>query len=110
VVSKAFVSFAFSFFLLSLFDLLASCSFFLCFLSLYRRTQKHHTDTQENSIDLYEVGYCKSLQSLYGVDESSFDIDAPENVHNGVGVGLGIINASHYNDVVANYKDFFCRR
>lgn len=40
----------------------------------------------------------------------SVDPDLPYNIENGHGVGLGILNKPHYNNIVSNYRDFFCRR
>lgn len=56
------------------------------------------------------MGYCEPLLALTGFDEASFDIDDEHNLQTGVGIGLGVINSLRYNKMVANFRDFFCRR
>jgi hypothetical protein len=75
-----------------------------------RKAEKFYCESEERLITTEDLHDVPSLVALCGLDESSFDIDAQENLKAGVGIGLGILNAPNFHVLAANYKDFFCRR
>ncbi len=50
------------------------------------------------------------LLQLVGNEIPSLNPDLPENINNGLGVGLGLFNKSNHQDIASNFRDFFCRR
>ena len=69
-----------------------------------------HDKVEHKRLRLDDVDGHVPLLQLVGNEIPSLNPDLPENINNGLGVGLGLFNKSHHQDIASNFRDFFCRR